>query len=66
MGLRSEQIQWVNCQAIELCGFDEPGHEVKNIEFSDIVLGYPGKKEMQTFSLRLCENITIRNLKCKG
>ena len=54
----------VSCDAIELCGFDEPGHELKNIEFSDITLGDKEYPATQTLSLRLCENISFKNIKC--
>lgn len=53
-----------SCDAIELCGFDEPGHELKNIEFSDITLGDKDNPTKQTLSLRLCENISFKNIKC--
>ena len=48
------------CDAIELCGFDEPGYEVKNIRFEDITL----VGGTQTISLCLCENITIERVRC--
>lgn len=54
----------VRCDAIELCGFDEPGHELKNIEFSDVILGDEAHPTKQTVSLCLCENITFKNIKC--
>lgn len=31
------------CDAIELIGFDEPGHELKNIVFRNITIGIPGE-----------------------
>lgn len=53
---------WRPCEALELCGFDEPGHELKNIVFSNLRLGKPGQKKKQTLSLELCENITFCSL----
>lgn len=50
---------WQPCEALELCGFDEPGHELKNIVFSNLRLGRPGQKRKQTISLELCENISF-------
>ena len=52
------------CDAILLCGFDEPGHELKNIVFSDVTLGDSEHPTTQNLSLRLCENITFKNVKC--
>ena len=56
--------EMVRCDAIELCGFDECGHELKNITFSDITLGDENYSAPQTISLRLCENITFSKIKC--
>ncbi|MBO5280242.1 MAG: glycoside hydrolase family 28 protein [Clostridia bacterium] len=52
------------CEAILLSGFDEPGHELRNIEFSDVTLGDPEHPTTQTLSLRLCEGISFKNVKC--
>ena len=54
----------VICDAIELCGFDEPGHELKNIEFSDITIGEKEHPTTQTITLRLCEGLSFKNIKC--
>lgn len=54
--------QWVPCEAIELCGFDEPGHELKQIICSNLRLGRPGERRKQTISLELCENITFSHV----
>lgn len=54
----------ISCDAIELCGFDEPGHELKNIVFSDLTLGDKEHPTTQNLSLRLCEKITFKNIKC--
>lgn len=51
------------CDAVELIGFDEPGYEVKNVEFEDIVLGKPGKEgKKQNLSLALCKGISFKNI----
>jgi len=34
---------WHDCPSIELCGFDEPGHELKGITFRDIELEEPAE-----------------------
>lgn len=54
----------ISCDAVELCGFDEPGHNLKNIVFSDVTLGDYEHPTTQNLSLRLCENITFKNIKC--
>ena len=58
------QKSTVSCDAIELCGFDEPGHELKNILFSYVTLGDKEHPTIQTISLCLCEGITFKNIKC--
>lgn len=55
---------FVPCEAILLCGFDKPGHELKNIEFNDVTLGDKEHPVTQNLSLRLCENISFKNIKC--
>ena len=52
------------CDAIELIGFDEPGHELKNIVFRNITIGIPGESRRQNISLQLCENITLDKITC--
>lgn len=52
----------VDC--MELIGFDEPGHELKNILLKDIVLGCAEEPRRHTLAFCACEGITICNLKC--
>lgn len=52
------------CDAIELIGFDEPGHELKNIVFRNITIGIPGESRRQNIALQLCENITLDKIIC--
>ena len=56
--------EWIPCEAIELCGFDVPGHELKNIVFRDIRIGSERESRKQTLSLQCCENITFERLQC--
>lgn len=56
--------EWQRCDAIELCGFDEPGYELKDIRFEHICLGEQGKTRGQRISMQLCEGISFRNVKC--
>jgi len=55
---------WKDCDAIELKGFDEKGYELSNIVFEDVVLGTKGEEREQRLSLRLCENVTFKNICC--
>lgn len=49
---------------MELIGFDEPGHALKNILLKDITLGVMGENKKQTIVLKACEGITIQNVRC--
>lgn len=52
------------CNAIELVGFDEPGHELRDILFRDVTIGKEGNTRKQTVTLQLCQNITFERLRC--
>lgn len=58
----NHEREWNSCDALELCGFDEPGHELRDITFSNLCLGRPGQKRQQTITLQMCENITFYKL----
>lgn len=58
------ESEWVECEALELAGFDEPGHELRNITFRDITIGSERRSRPQTISLQYCENITLERVKC--
>ncbi len=62
--LEGYEQEWQDCDAIELQGFDRAGYELRNIEFSDLTIGYEGQEKGRTISLRYCENVTFRNVKC--
>ena len=62
--LEGYEQEWQDCDAIELQGFDRAGYELRNIEFSDLTIGYEGQEKVRTISLRYCENVTFRNVKC--
>lgn len=57
-----DQREWVPCDAIELCGFEESGHELCDITFRNICLGRPGAAGKQNISLCLCKNIVFDGL----
>lgn len=52
-----DQDGWKPCVAVELCGFQEPGHELRDIVFRNIRLGKPGSADRQAVSLQFCENV---------
>lgn len=52
---------WHFCPAIELCGFDEPGYEVKNIRFRDVVLE-DNHGPAQNIQMRHCQNVSFENV----
>ena len=60
----NKQREWCECTAIELCGFDEKGHGIKDIMFRDIKLGSENICKEQMLSLRLCEDITLEKISC--
>lgn len=59
---RDREGRWSSCQAIELCGFDEPGHELRDISFRRARLGSGEAGEKQTISLALCSHITFEDI----
>ncbi len=60
----SHASEWVECEAIELAGFEEPGHELKDITLRDVVIGSERKSRRQSISLQCCENITLERIMC--
>lgn len=57
--------EWNPCNAIEIVGFDEPGHFVKNIQFKNITIDRNKEGKKQMISLQHCEGISFENLSCK-
>ena len=62
----SKQREWIPCDAIELCGFDEEGYELREIEFKDIRLGRPGENRKHIITLQMCEGISFSNVSAAG
>ncbi len=56
--------EFVDCQAIELAGFDEPGHFIKNVRFKNISID-SGNSRKQAIYLQCCEGISFENINCK-
>lgn len=58
----SRKREWTECEAIELRGFDRPGHEVSGIRFEDVVLGREGGSGNKILSLNRCRGLCFNNL----
>lgn len=52
---------WHSCPAIELCGFDVPGYEVKNVRFKDVVLE-DNNGPAQSIQMQNCQNVSLENI----
>ena len=50
-----------SCDAIELAGFDVPGHFIKNVKFKNIVIDC-GESRKQTISLQCCDGVSFENI----
>lgn len=58
----NRQREWRECEVIELCGFEGPGHEVSGICFEDVVLGREGRTGRKALSLNRCRGLCFHNL----
>lgn len=56
------EYKYLDC--IEMIGFDQPGHELKDVLIKNVTIGVEGESRPQNISVQLCQNITIENLKC--
>lgn len=52
------------CEAIELAGFDVPGHQIRDIFFKNILISCKEEDAGKIVVLKNCENITLENVKC--
>lgn len=55
--------EWHDCDALELIGFDTPGHELSDVRIKNVTLGKAGTPRRQTISLQACEGISFENLR---
>ena len=53
------------CEAIELSGFDIPGHFIKNVKFKNIVIDNNCYSRKQSISLQCCEGVSFENISCR-
>lgn len=56
---QDHEATWHECDAIELCGFEKPGHEIKHVKFSDIRFGKKGADTVGHISIKRCENVSL-------
>ena len=54
--------EWHDCPSILLCGFDEPGYEIRNVEFKDIEMEEPAEG-IEDIYTEYCENISYENVR---
>ena len=50
------------CEAIEVAGFDEEGHFVKNVKFKNICLDNGKGSQRQAIYLQCCEGVSFENI----
>lgn len=61
----SDTEEEVSCTAIELAGFDTPGHFLENVKFKNIVIGNDSDSRPQTISLQCCNGVSFENISCR-
>jgi len=55
----------INIEAIELSGFDIPGHFINNVKFKNIVIDNGTHSRRQSIFLQCCEGVSFENISCK-
>lgn len=55
----------IYCEAIEIAGFDVPGHFVKNVKLKNIVIDNGVDSRRQSIYLQCCEGVSIENISCR-
>lgn len=53
------------CEAIELSGFDVPGHFIKNVKFKNIAIDNGDDSRRQVIYLQCCEGVSFENIYCR-
>lgn len=54
---------WHDCDAMELCGFDEKGYEIKDIVFRNIHINRNAEGSYH-ISMKYCKDITFEQISC--
>lgn len=58
----SRQGKWEACDAIELKGFDQPGHEISDIRMKDVTIGRVEGNGKSSLTFSKCRGISFENL----
>ena len=61
---RNKDNQVEYCEAIELSGFNVPGHFIKNVKFKNIRIDNGVESKKQAIYLQCCEGISFENIYC--
>lgn len=56
---QDHEAKWHECDAIELCGFDKIGHEIKHVKFSNIRFGKEKSDTAGHISIKRCEDVSL-------
>ena len=56
---QDHEAKWHECDAIELCGFDKIGHEIKRVKFTDIRFGKEKSDTAGHISIKRCEDVSL-------
>lgn len=59
---KENEKTYQECEAIEICGFDEPGYKVHNISFSNLKIESRKSGKLQKMLLKNCRNVTFENI----
>ena len=62
---RNKQNEDEYCEAIELSGFDVPGHFIKNVRFKNIRIDNGEDSRRQAIYLQCCEGVSFENIYCR-
>ena len=62
---RNKQNEDEYCEAIELSGFDVPGHFIQNVRFKNLRIDNGTDSRRQTLYLQCCEGVTFENIICR-
>lgn len=55
----------MECDAIEVSGFDEPGRFVKNVRFKNIMIDDGKASRRQMIYLQCCDGVSFENISCR-
>ncbi len=56
-------MEWHDCPAIEVRGFDVPGYEARNIRFSGITMEQPADEKQGSILMNFAKNVSMEKMK---